>query len=180
MSNRCAHSVSTTVTALLTNTSQSISSAPTSIAPNTTHQLIHFPSSLRVAHARLWWPNGYGAQPLYALRVSASADGLVESDVAWAEFGVREVDTFIDTTTGGRVFTVNSQPIYIRGGNWISTDQMFRYATDPHRYSAEVRAHAQMGLNLIRVWGGGVSERDEFYRACDREGVLVMQGSLVA
>ena len=43
------------------------------------------------------------------------------------------------------------------------------------RYEAEVRMHAEMNMNMIRVWGGGLTERPEFYDACDKYGILVWQ-----
>ena len=52
---------------------------------------------------------------------------------------------------------------------------MLRYTTDQDRYDAEVRMHSEMGLNLIRVWGGGITERPMFYEAADRYGIFVMQ-----
>ena len=54
---------------------------------------------------------------------------------------------------------------------------MLRYTTDQDRYDAEVRMHSEMGLNLIRVWGGGITERPKFYEAADRYGLFVMQVS---
>lgn len=60
-------------------------------------------------------------------------------------------------------------------GNWIATDQLLRASNDRDRYLAEVKAHQEMGLNLIRVWGGGIAERPEFYEACDKLGVLVCE-----
>ena len=51
----------------------------------------------------------------------------------------------------------------------------FRYAASATRYEAEVRMHMEMGMNLIRVWGGGITERPELYLAADRLGMLVMQ-----
>jgi hypothetical protein len=56
----------------------------------------------------------------------------------------------------------------IQGGNWITTDQFLRFSTSRARYTAEVRLHKEMGMNLIRVWGGGITERPEFFEACDR------------
>ena len=61
------------------------------------------------------------------------------------------------------------------GGNWIATDQLLRHTGNSQRYFDEVRMHAEMGLNLIRVWGGGLTERPEFYDAADALGVFVMQ-----
>lgn len=68
---------------------------------------------------------------------------------------------------------MNGQKIFLRGGNWIGTDAMLRLSDK--RYDDEVRMHAEMNMNLIRVWGGSIAERPEFYAACDRHGMLIMQ-----
>jgi len=68
---------------------------------------------------------------------------------------------------------VNGQKIFIKGGNWIVSDAMLRFSDE--RYDAEVRFHRDMNLNLIRIWGGGITERPEFYAACDKYGLLVFQ-----
>ena len=68
---------------------------------------------------------------------------------------------------------VNGQKIFIKGGNWIISDAMLRFT--PERYDAEIRYHRDMNLNLIRIWGGALVERPEFYEACDRYGMLVFQ-----
>ena len=79
----------------------------------------------------------------------------------------------IDPVTGGRTFLINGERIFLAGGNWIGTDQLLRLSAV--RYYDEVRMHREMGMNLIRVWGGGVTERPEFYEACDELGVMVMR-----
>ena len=53
--------------------------------------------------------------------------------------------------------------------------KLLRHTSNARRYYDEVRMHAAMGLNLIRVWGGGLAERPEFYDAADELGVFVMQ-----
>jgi hypothetical protein len=88
-------------------------------------------------------------------------------------FGVREISTTWNTTTRSRQAWVNGQPIFIKGGNWIVSDELLRLS--PERYDAEVRFHRDMNLNLIRVWGGALTERPEFYQACDKYGILVFQ-----
>ncbi|WP_379088821.1 glycoside hydrolase family 2 TIM barrel-domain containing protein [Pedobacter sp. UC225_65] len=62
---------------------------------------------------------------------------------------------------------------FIKGGNWIISDAMLRFT--PQRYDAEIRFHKEMNLNLIRIWGGAITERPEFYEACDKYGLLVFQ-----
>ena len=90
--------------------------------------------------------------------------------------GVRTVGSFLaGGTLRGRAFTVNGRPVYVEGGNWITTDLLLRYADDASRYVAEVGRYKEMGLNLIRVWGGGLWEREAFFDACDAAGMLVLQ-----
>ncbi|MEM7283901.1 MAG: glycoside hydrolase family 2 TIM barrel-domain containing protein, partial [Pseudomonadota bacterium] len=73
----------------------------------------------------------------------------------------------------GRVFVVNKKRIFIRGGCWTFSDAMLRHSAQ--NYDDQIRHHAMMNLNLIRIWGGGTTERPEFYEACDRYGILVWQ-----
>jgi len=94
-------------------------------------------------------------------------------DTTRLDFGVREISTSWNTTTRSRQAWVNGQPIFIKGGNWIISDELLRFS--PERYDAEVRFHRDMNLNLIRVWGGALMERPEFYQACDKYGMLVFQ-----
>src|SRR6202012_3093189 len=122
-------------------------------------------------HPRLWWPNGYGAQELYHTQLIFESDAI--SDRQPLDFGVRQITTSWNTTTHSREAAVNGQKIFIKGGNWIVSDELLRFS--PQRYDAEIRFHRDMNLNLIRVWGGALTERPEFYEACDRYGMLVFQ-----
>ncbi len=88
-------------------------------------------------------------------------------------FGMRETGNYFDEKIKARVFTVNGQKVFIKGGNWIASDAMLRLSNE--RYEAEIRLHAEMNMNMIRVWGGGLTERPEFYDACDKYGILVWQ-----
>jgi len=123
---------------------------------------------LELVHPRLWWPNGYGQQELYKMKMRFEG-----SDSVGIDFGVREISTTWNTTTRSRQAWVNGQPIFIKGGNWILSDELLRFS--PERYDAEVRFHRDMNLNLIRVWGGALTERPEFYHSCDKYGILVFQ-----
>ncbi|MGC9151577.1 MAG: glycoside hydrolase family 2 protein [Microbacter sp.] len=122
---------------------------------------------------RLWWPNGYGDQPLYETRFQFIADTHQLMDEITQQIGIRQIETSWDDHTKSRKVFVNGQPIFIKGGDWIISDEMLRFS--PERYDAEIRFHKEMNLNLIRVWGGALTERPEFYAACDRYGLLVFQ-----
>ncbi|MDR2233275.1 MAG: beta-glycosidase [Tannerella sp.] len=127
---------------------------------------------LTVKNPRLWWPNGIGEQNLYDMRIYFEEGGVV-SDSHRLRFGIREITSEKDAVTGGRKFHVNGQPIYMTGGNYIASDWLLRLS--PERYRAEVRFHAEMNVRMIRVWGGALLERPEFYDACDEYGILVFQ-----
>lgn len=148
---------------------------------------------------QLWWPNGYGPQSLYHTELvfePASTAAVINttyngrnpaptnsgdsvsspptvSDKEPLDFGVREISATWNTVTRSRQAWVNGQPVFIKGGNWIVSDELLRFS--PERYDAEVRFHRDMNLNLIRVWGGALTERPEFYQACDKYGLLVFQ-----
>ncbi|MDX1701144.1 MAG: glycoside hydrolase family 2 TIM barrel-domain containing protein, partial [Melioribacteraceae bacterium] len=121
----------------------------------------------------LWWPNGYRKQPMYEVKLQfVGNDGrLLDENIV--RTGIREIQTSWNDHTRSMEVLVNGQKIFIKGGNWIASDAMLRLSHE--RYDAEVRFHRDMNLNLIRIWGGSLTERPEFYDACDKYGLLVMQ-----
>jgi mannosylglycoprotein endo-beta-mannosidase len=128
--------------------------------------------NLTLKQPKLWWPAGYGPQDLYTTKVEFAENTKVD-DAEKVTFGVREIQTYWNAHTNSRELAVNGQKIFIKGGDWITSDAMFRFTDE--RYDAEIRFHRDMNLNLIRIWGGSLTERPEFYDACDRYGLLVFQ-----
>lgn len=132
---------------------------------------------LKIRNPRLWWPNGVGEQPLYDMHIYFETEGANTadriSDSQHLRYGIREITSDKCPDNGGRRFFVNGQKIYMTGGNYISSDWLLRLS--PERYRDEVRFHAEMNLRMIRVWGGALLERPEFYEACDEYGILVFQ-----
>lgn len=127
---------------------------------------------LKIKNPRLWWPNGIGEQPLYDMHIYFESDNRI-SDSERLKYGIREITSDKCPDNGGRRFFVNGQKVYMTGGNYISSDWLLRLS--PERYRDEVRFHAEMNLRMIRVWGGALLERPEFYTACDEFGILVFQ-----
>ena len=127
---------------------------------------------LAVKNPRLWWPSGIGEQPLYDMNLSFEIGNQV-SDRERLRYGIREITFDKCPDNGGCRFFVNGQKIYVTGGNYINSDWLLRLS--PERYRDEVRFHAEMNLRMIRVWGGALVERPEFYNACDEFGILVFQ-----
>lgn len=126
---------------------------------------------LIINNPRLWWPNTYGEQNLYNLSLKFEINGKV-SDEENTTFGIREVDSKIHEINGwkGRVFYINGKKIFIKGGAWVPDMMLNR---DKKRYYDEIRLCRDANLNMVRIWGGGVTPPDEFFDACDKYGLLV-------
>ncbi|QTI90545.1 glycoside hydrolase family 2 protein [Streptomyces sp. AgN23] len=131
-----------------------------------------------VPGARMWWPAGYGDQPLYDLRVTlATAERPEEPlDAVDRRVGFRNitVDTAPDETGTPFTFVVNGTRIFAKGANWIPDDHFLTRIT---RGRLERRVDQALGahMNMLRVWGGGIYETDDFYDVCDERGMLVWQ-----
>ncbi|MDF1561036.1 MAG: glycoside hydrolase family 2 TIM barrel-domain containing protein [Bacteroidales bacterium] len=141
------------------------------IEPGTTATVVF--SEMKQTDPRIWWPNGMGQPSLYPAVITFHDKEGATLDREDMMFGFRETGSWFDEKTGSRVFTINGQKIFIRGANWIVSDGMLRLSRT--RYDAEVKMHAEMNMNMIRVWGGSIMERPEFYEACDKYGILVWQ-----
>lgn len=120
---------------------------------------------------KLWWPVNKGPQNLYDLKLTVSVDGK-DCDSVKTRFGIREIVSDRKTPDKSRVFYVNGKRLFIRGTNWIP-EAMLR--TSNERTYAELRYSRQSGVNLLRMWGGGIAESDYFFQLCDELGLLVWQ-----
>ena len=126
---------------------------------------------LIINNPRLWWPVNKGNQALYNLSLKTEIDGEITDSIA-TRFGIREITSTTDTPDNSRTFYVNGKPLFIKGTNWLP-ENMLR--TSDERTYAELRYTAQSGVNMIRFWGGGISESDYFFQLCDELGILVWQ-----
>jgi len=138
---------------------------------------------LEVDKPQLWWPRGYGEQPLYDIAVSlqAAPDAGETLDEWSARIGLRTVRLNTDADEIGSQFIieVNGKPIFCKGANWIP-DDCFPHRIDEARYRQRIEQSIAANMNMLRVWGGGLYESETFYRLCDELGVLVWQDFLFA
>ena len=119
----------------------------------------------------LWWPNGYGAQPLYeAIAELSTGEKLIK------HLGFRTIELKREKDSQGESFQfiVNGLPIHARGANWIPNDS-FPSRVNESDYNSQVAQCRDLNMNMLRVWGGGLYESEDFYDACDRYGILVWQ-----
>ncbi|GGY99858.1 glycoside hydrolase family 2 protein [Streptomyces nitrosporeus] len=121
--------------------------------------------TLSVPGAEVWWPHSHGAQPLYDVVVR-----LGEDEVRTFRTGFRGVALEREAFR----ISVNGEPVFVRGMNWIP-DDCFPSRLTRQRVSERLDQALAANVNLIRVWGGGLYESDDFYELCDEKGLLVWQ-----
>lgn len=136
---------------------------------------------LAVPEPELWWPRGYGSQPLYGLDVELLDEDGAPLDTWSRRIGFRTVtvDRSPDAHGTGFTFVVNGVRIFARGVNWIPDDVLPSRVT-PERYRTRLTQAADANVDLVRIWGGGIYEDDAFYDACDELGLMVWQDFLFA
>ncbi|HVM48923.1 MAG TPA: glycoside hydrolase family 2 TIM barrel-domain containing protein, partial [Candidatus Acidoferrum sp.] len=126
--------------------------------------------SLQISNPRLWWPNGYGAPNLYALQLTASADGRV-SDTNSVTFGIRQISYNLPGSSNLGLM-VNGVPVIVKGGAWGMDEALKRNPLA--RLDAEVRMHQQANFNMIRNWVGQ-STSEALFTLCDQYGIMVWE-----
>ena len=137
------------------------------------HNIVRAQVALR--NPKLWWPNGYGAQPLYPLVVRVAGDE-VHKRLGLRTLAVVSVEDKHGLSLG---FRVNGVEIFVKGANWIPCDAL------PQRQTRVVledllTSAQQAHMNMLRVWGGGQYESDDFYDLCDEKGLLLWHDFMFA
>ncbi|MEU5887356.1 glycoside hydrolase family 2 protein [Streptomyces sp. NPDC047461] len=130
---------------------------------------------LEVPDVRLWWPRGYGEQPLYDVELTLlHGDDVLDVWRRRVGFRTVELDRSADEHGTGFTFVVNGERLFARGVNWIP-DDVFPSRITRERYRERLAQAAGAGVDLVRIWGGGIYESADFYDACDELGLLVWQ-----
>ncbi len=135
---------------------------------------------IRIDNPALWWPRGYGRQNLYQLKAQLTIDEKTV-DQAEKKFGLRTIRLNRTKDKHGETFQfeINSKPLYAKGANWIPTT-LFPGSVTHADYENLLARTTRANINMLRVWGGGYYEDDEFYDLCDRLGIMVWQDFMFA
>jgi beta-mannosidase len=133
-----------------------------------------------VENPQLWWCNGLGQQPLYDLDLVLKVND-TEADRVCRQIGLRtiELDTKPDKFGHQFRFVINGVPIFAKGADWIPPDSFITRA-DRETVFFYIDAAKRANMNMLRVWGGGMYENEDFYDACDQNGILVWQDFIFA
>jgi len=136
---------------------------------------------LNIHNPDLWWPNGMGKQPLYNVKVDLFDKENNILDTATKRIGLRTLRLQRKKDKWGESFrfAINGVPFFTRGANWIPADTFASHLTD-NDYTSLLESAAEVNMNMLRVWGGGIYESDIFYDLCDELGICVWQDFMFA
>ncbi|MEG2308600.1 glycoside hydrolase family 2 protein [Chryseobacterium sp.] len=139
---------------------------------------IEFP--YEIENPKLWQPNGWGNANLYDFEIEL-AKNQEYIQTKNLKIGLRTIELIQNKDEKGKsfYFKVNGHPMYAKGTNWIPSDS-FTPRITKEKYQKLIKDCKDTNMNMIRVWGGGIYEDDEFYKACDENGILVWQDFMFA
>lgn len=136
---------------------------------------------LAVAKPQLWWPNGLGEQPLYDVSVALLTSDGCTVDTWKRRVGLRTLELVQQKDEWGHSFhfRCNGVDFFAKGANWIPND-VFQARVTRDDYAYQLGSAADAHMNMIRCWGGGIYEQDDFYDLCDELGLCVWQDFMFA
>ena len=135
-------------------------------------------ASFFVENVDLWWPRGMGEPALYDASIEVIGDNGETLAKHSEKIGFRTVklereDVYGPDRPGQFLFRINGEPCYVRGSNWVPLDSF--HGRDGQFLKSTLEMFAELNCNMVRVWGGGVYEPDEFFDFCDANGLMVWQ-----
>ncbi|MDD5687056.1 MAG: hypothetical protein PHE88_04405 [Elusimicrobia bacterium] len=140
--------------------------------------------SLNIRNPQLWFPNGFGKQPLYDYSIELLVNDSVV-DIRKGQIGFRE-SKIVErpfTTKKGNGFSfeiqINGETIFCKGANWVPTE-LWPANSTKEQYEFYLKKAKEANFNMIRVWGGGIYESDIFYDLCNKLGLMVWQDFMFA
>ena len=134
-----------------------------------------------IHNPKLWWPNGYGDQPLYKVQIELLDENGAVLETITKRIGLRTLTISQEKDLWGKefAFCVNGVKIFAMGGNYIPEDCIYsRITPEVQKYLLESCKCAN--FNCVRVWGGGYYPSDHFYDLCDEMGLIVWQDLMFA
>jgi beta-mannosidase len=134
-----------------------------------------FKGSMVIENLKLWFPRDLGESYLYTVLFNLIKEGNVIYSTT-KNIGFRTVEILKGDDEDGEsfIFVINGKKVFIKGANWIPIDNILSFATD-ERYQKLLKMAYDANINMLRVWGGGIYEKEIFYETCDRMGILIWQ-----
>lgn len=136
---------------------------------------------MEIENPKLWWPHGFGEQPLYTVSVFALDMSGNQWDSKSYKIGLRTMTVSQERDEFGNefCFMVNNIKIFAMGANYIPEDTIYPFITK-EKIDYLLKSALKCNFNTLRIWGGGYYPSDTFYDLCDEYGIIVWQDLMFA
>lgn len=130
----------------------------------------------KIEFPKLWWSHDLGPQNLYHFTLKLKKDGEILDSIS-KKTGIRKIELIREPDKWGETFyfKLNNIPLFAKGADWIPVDSFIPRGKKLGLYRQNLESAKEANMNMLRVWGGGIYEDNEFYDLCDRLGILVWQ-----
>ena len=128
---------------------------------------------------QLWWPNGYGDQTLYNLSVYNAGQRVGSRSIGFRTVELAQHSYGPNIKGLSFYFVINGHPIFVKGSNWVPPDA-FQERVSDERLRRLLLSAQLANMNMLRIWGGGIYERDSFYDMADRLGIMLWHDFMFA
>jgi len=138
--------------------------------------------SLTLDAPKLWWPNLSGDPYLYTIDIILTNKQGVLIDAKQLRHGIRKTglrEEQLNDKERGFTFMINDTPIFCKGANHVPLDCLPGQIT-PEKTRKILAMATECHMNMIRVWGGGIYESNEFLEQCDENGLMVWHDFMFA
>lgn len=138
------------------------------------------PLDYTIKNPKLWWTNGLGDPYLYDFTTTVTMNDGTQDSVN-DRIGIRSLRVVTEKDEAGTTlyFELNGKPVFMKGANYIPSDNFLPRVTD-EKYERTILDAKNVNMNMLRIWGGGIYENDIFYDLCDEHGILVWQDFMFA
>jgi beta-mannosidase len=150
---------------------------------NTSNVEHNFKMNVNSNSISLWWPAGYGERKLYNLTAEVTVDG--QSITKSKMIGFRSIEIIEEPVSDDPshglsfYFRINNVDIFLKGSNWIPADS-FQELIDERRFRDLLESAVQANMNVLRIWGGGLYEKEKFYDITNELGILIWHDFMFA
>lgn len=133
-----------------------------------------------IENPKLWWTHNLGEPHLYNLKSNLTTNNQIV-DSQEKQFGIREIKLVREKDSVGSsfYFMLNGEAVYMNGANYIPQDAFVSQVTD-EKYETLLKSVIDANMNMLRVWGGGIYEKEKFYDLCNQYGILIWQDFMFA
>jgi len=140
-----------------------------------------FSGTFTIENPKFWFPRDFGTPYLYDFSFVLKDKNDEELYREDKKIGLRIVKVIQEKDSEGRtfIFEINGEKIFAKGANWIPSDNILTWLKEED-YEKLIKMAYDANMNMLRIWGGGIYEREKFYELCDELGIMVWQDFMFA